>query len=164
MFFKKCYVCGESKEFSDFHKSSRNKSGLQSKCKECSSIINKKRYEKNKKQILFSNAVWRDNNREKHRASQRKWKNENKALVNHHTALRRAKKKKATPLWADINRIKYIYAHCQWLNKTFNCNMQVDHIVPLNGKNICGLHIHQNLQVIPAEENIKKNNSFLGGF
>jgi len=159
---KICTVCKEIKPTEFFHRCSRSKSGLQHKCRECAKIVGKKRYQNKKEQILLKNAMWRDNNKTRHKDSQKRWKENNVDKVNYMTSLRRARRKNATPLWADEERIKHIYAHCHWLNKTFGCNMHVDHVIPLSGKNVCGLHVHTNLQIISAEENMKKSNSFLG--
>jgi len=104
---------------------------------------------------------WAANNRDRINKNIKKWKDKNKALLYFYTSARRARKKNATPTWADVERIKHIYAHCHWLNKTFGYNMHVDHIIPLNGKNVCGLHVHNNLQIIPAEENLRKHNKLL---
>lgn len=68
-------------------------------------------------------------------------------------AKRRAAKLRATPSWADLNAIRAIYAQCP---KGYH----VDHIVPLKGKNVCGLHIAANLQILSAQDNISKNNKF----
>ena len=64
----------------------------------------------------------------------------------------RANKLKATPSWADLNKIKQIYAKCP-------DGFQVDHIIPLQGKYVCGLHVENNLQYLTKEDNIKKSNS-----
>lgn len=69
------------------------------------------------------------------------------------TALYRASKKQATPPWADLQKIKEIYHNCP---KGYH----VDHIVPLNGITICGLHVETNLQYLPAKENYSKGNKF----
>lgn len=69
------------------------------------------------------------------------------------TAQKKALKLKATPPWADKAVIKEIYANCPQ-------GYHVDHIVPLKGKNVCGLHTPENLQYLPAIENMKKSNKF----
>ena len=79
-------------------------------------------------------------------------KNRN-AYKAYHTALRRAYQLKATPLWANLSAIKEIYRTCPQ-------GYHVDHIVPLKGINVCGLHCETNLQHLPALENIRKSNSF----
>ena len=65
----------------------------------------------------------------------------------------RASKLQATPKWADLEAIKEIYKNCP-------VGYHVDHIVPLQGKLVCGLHVHENLKPIPAEENLAKSNKF----
>lgn len=61
--------------------------------------------------------------------------------------------KAATPIWADLNKIDSVY-----LNRPEGYH--VDHIIPLRGENVCGLHIDSNLQYLKAEENMKKGNKF----
>ena len=69
---------------------------------------------------------------------------------------RRAQKLSATPSWANKNVITEIYLNCP-------DGYHVDHIVPLQGKNVCGLHVEWNLQYLPANENLKKGNRLSGG-
>lgn len=69
----------------------------------------------------------------------------------HKEAQHRAAKLAATPVWADIGKIRAIYESCP-------DGYHVDHIVPLKGDNVCGLHVDWNLQVIPALDNIRKSN------
>lgn len=70
-------------------------------------------------------------------------------------AQKRAKKFKATPGWADLEKIKAIY-------KARPDGHHVDHIVPLNSPIVCGLHWEGNLQYLPAKENMSKKNKLLG--
>ena len=68
----------------------------------------------------------------------------------------------ARPRWADMEKIKQIYAECRLLNE--HCDeikYHVDHIIPIQGKNVCGLHVEYNLQVITAKNNLRKSNKFL---
>lgn len=74
-----------------------------------------------------------------------------KALRRAWYAKRRALKLRATPAWANEEKIKKIYAECPK-------GHHVDHIVPLQGRKVCGLHVEDNLQYLPAAENIRKSN------
>lgn len=75
----------------------------------------------------------------------------NKAKCRHTTSIYRARKLKAIPLWADLDKIKEFYDNCP---KGYH----VDHIYPLAGKTVCGLHTLENLQYLPARENLQKGN------
>lgn len=67
----------------------------------------------------------------------------------------RSRKSNRTPKWADIIKINEFYRNCPK-------GYEVDHIIPLHGNNISGLHIHTNLQYLTKEENSKKGNKFNG--
>lgn len=71
-------------------------------------------------------------------------------------AIHRASKLNATPVWANLSRIKEIYETCP-------VGSHVDHIIPLIHPLVCGLHVHENLQHLTAEENLKKSNKFTPG-
>ena len=66
---------------------------------------------------------------------------------------RRATKLNALPKWADLEKIKLIY-------KLRPDGYHVDHIIPLQGKKVCGLHVEYNLQYLLAKENMSKGNKF----
>jgi len=76
-------------------------------------------------------------------------------------ASRRARKLSATPSWLteeQKSKITDFYWLAQDLEITSGQKYHVDHIVPLQGKQVCGLHVPWNLQVIPADINISKSN------
>lgn len=79
--------------------------------------------------------------------------NHYKALSNARGAKRRAAKLQATPEWADIEKIREFYLECPE-------GHHVDHVVPLQGELVCGLHVLENLQYLTVEENLKKGNKW----
>jgi hypothetical protein len=75
-----------------------------------------------------------------------------------HNTARRLVTIRATPGWADAQAIRRVYDLAARLESETGLIYHVDHIVPLNGKTVSGLHNQFNLQVLPATENIKKSN------
>ena len=82
----------------------------------------------------------------------------NKAMYTAKTAKRRSGKMCATPKWADLRAIAKVYKLAEQVSKQTGVRHVVDHIVPLQGRNVCGLHIAHNLQVISELENLRKAN------
>lgn len=82
------------------------------------------------------------------------------AQANQSSAARRARKLQASVPWANPSAIRAIYAEAQRIRRETGQKMHVDHIIPLRGKNVSGLHIETNLQILPARENIQKSNKF----
>ena len=86
------------------------------------------------------------------------------AVINAAVARRDAAKLKRTPKWVGAEEfwlIKEAYDLAALRTKMFGFQWHVDHVIPLQGKNVSGLHVPTNLQVIPAVENIRKKNSFV---
>ena len=71
-------------------------------------------------------------------------------------AIYKSRVRKAMPAWADKAKIRAFY-------EARPAGMHVDHIVPIRGKTVCGLHVHYNLRYLSSEENMKKSNRFSDG-
>ncbi len=87
------------------------------------------------------------------RSRTKEWNKKNPKRKAHLTKLREAAKIRRTPSWADIEAIKKFYDACP-------SGYQVDHIIPLRGKNVSGLHVLENLQYLTEKENLSKSNKF----
>lgn len=75
--------------------------------------------------------------------------------------LYRKRLKRATPKWADRAAIKRLYEEAKVMTRATGLRHTVDHVIPLRGETVCGLHVHNNLQVILHEDNVRKGNSFV---
>lgn len=74
------------------------------------------------------------------------------------SAKRYAQILKATPRWANFELIETFYVKSNTLTKVTGIQHEVDHIVPLQGKFVSGLHVENNLQVLTKDENNRKSN------
>lgn len=75
-----------------------------------------------------------------------------------YNAAKKAAMRRATPAWADIDAIAAVYIQAHEVSVATGVEHDVDHIVPLVSKEVCGLHVASNLRVIEAIENARKGN------
>ena len=101
---------------------------------------------------------WREANLEKSKAIFKKWRDANPGVMAMHAARWRAALVQATPAWANQKKIAEFYETADGLSILTGEWYHVDHIVPLQGKTVRGLHCEANLQVLPEVENIRKGN------
>lgn len=118
-----------------------------------SSILqqSKSYYEKNKERVLKRHARWRSENKEVAAKCERDWRLANPGRSRAKVRGYQAKKLKATPKWANKKAIANFYTSCPE-------GYEVDHILPVQGKTVCGLHVLENLQYLPKAINRSKSN------
>jgi hypothetical protein len=138
----------------------------------------KEHYQKNKEKILTQRSNYYENNLEEVRNRNNTYGKTNRDKKNSYarvyskrpvvlakrraTAVKRYTTKiQATPSWLtaeQLEEIESIYLEAKRLEQLDGIKRHVDHIVPLKGKNVRGLHVPWNLQILTARENIIKSN------
>ena len=166
--------------FSLFSKDKTKNDGYRTICKECTSLSDKLRrdsipkenkeiklsknreYKKqNKDAINKNNRDWRRANPEKDKEIHNNWIENNSWKRAFYTSQRRNLIKKATPKWANFAYIKLFYEMAKMEENRLGIEVHVDHIVPIKGKNVCGFHVEDNLQLLFGKDNREKHNKFL---
>ncbi len=115
---------------------------------------------KNQEKVKDYTIKWRNLNLEKAKSNVRLFAKNNPWHANYRNAKRRALKMFATPSWANNFFISEIYNLAKLRNSNGQIKWHVDHIIPLKNKYVCGLHVENNLQIIPAILNMRKHNTF----
>jgi hypothetical protein len=118
-------------------------------------------YAKYKEQDLARAKLAYQANAEERKAKQRLWSKTNRGIANALGRKYKLKKAKATPLWLtpeQLYNMQCTYKVAAQLSETSSQKWHVDHIVPIRGKDVCGLHVPWNLQVLPAKMNMQKGN------
>ena len=129
--------------------------------KEKKDADNKAWREANPEKVAANGKAWREANKEKVAADNKAWQKANPEKCAAKDAKRHAAKLKRTPPWLTeehYDQITSIYAERVRLTKETGVRHEVDHILPLQGENVCGLHVPWNLRVITAQDNRRKSN------
>lgn len=177
---KVCTKCLINKPFVEFHKRHNRASGYVSKCKVCIKAYSARWFEINRyavlKQTKQAKREWYHKNRDRaiatnkaYRAShkqvviqqQKLYRDTHKEVFAYHAACRRSLKALATPPWLTDEQkqeIKQFYGLTKDLSWLSESPLEVDHIVPIKGKNVVGLHVPWNLQILPKSLNQSKGN------
>ena len=177
---KTCTKCKETKEISSFPKDAQKKDGLNSQCSSCRSVLSKSWYARNtqrKKEqqqtynknnalrILQREKEYRANNKKEIKVRVARWQKENLDKCAFYNSKRRAAQAQATPTWLTkehLNLIQEFYSMAKELESVFPWKQHGDHITPINGKNVCGLNVPWNLQILSKQANLQKGNKHYG--
>lgn len=153
---KACGGCAEELPLSEFsHKTRRRKDGsvykaYKSICKKCNRIENQK-YRKENSDVIKAYRA------QPHVKASRTERSRIRKIV---------KTSNAVPNWLTPEmkqQIRDIYIHMRDCRAVTGEEYHVDHIIPLKGNNVCGLHVPWNLQVLPADVNESKSNNWEWG-
>jgi hypothetical protein len=160
---KKCSstFCGQvnPQNLCNFSKDKTTKDGFQRFCKNCRkshNILKKQEISNNKKAYYLENKT-------KITEDIKRYRKKFPEKINARSALQRSNKAQRTPKWLnkkhykEINDFYDLAKDLEWLSEE---KLHVDHIVPLRGKDVCGLHVPWNLQILPEVQNISKGNRF----
>ena len=176
---KECTKCLEIKSINLFGINKPSKDGYFTQCKECRKKIRSALKETNHslylKQLNDAKKVKERLGKDHLKVSKSNWNTQNSEHVksyrktyyeqNYEHCLIAGKKhwqsvKRASVKWADRKAISNFYKEAKRLTKETGIQFHVDHIIPLNGLNVSGLHVEYNLQIITALDNNKKFRSF----
>lgn len=160
---KICNKCCIDKPFTEYTRDRCSKWGFKSMCTNCRSKRRKELDIQNPEVLIQQRKRTYQNCKER-----RLLENKINYLKRPHIHIAKARryelsKINRTPKWlskSDLDMIKSYYALSKRLTTCLGIEYHVDHIIPLRGKNVSGLHVPSNLQVIPATINMSKRNKW----
>lgn len=145
-------------------------------CLECKQLSKKIWKDKNSQKIKLDKKKWaaenathlisyrRDwylNNTDKVKNTVKSYREANVGKTNALSAKRNAFRLNATPKWLtkeQLNSVSLFYQAAKWVESILSEKIHVDHIIPLRGKEVSGLHVPWNLQLLTRANNCSKSN------
>jgi hypothetical protein len=155
---KTCTKCLSAKELTEFYKRKQTPDGVEAWCKVCRLAHNKDWFENNKVRHSELTAKWYSENKDQHLENSRNWYANNRYRKIATCSAREKRIVNATPKWLSQEQklaIQTIYKIASELSNNLQ-KFEVDHIVPIKGKTVSGLHVPWNLQVITQSQNRRK--------
>lgn len=126
----------------------------------------KEYYQENREEIRLKQKKYYAENSDKVLSSNRQWRKNNPDKARENDVRCRYRRYRAIPNWLTLyqqEQINAIYRKCRQMTLETGIQHHVDHIVPIHGVDVCGLHVPENLQILTASENCSKRNSFEAG-
>jgi hypothetical protein len=148
---KKCTKCARRLALSSFDKDKTKRDGVYSSCKDCRHKRSVEVYAVNGERERKARMEYYRRNTARERANMRAWYIRNRA----HALAQKARELNRVPAWADLKKIERFYI------KAAKLGLTVDHVIPLQGRNVSGLHVHNNLQLLTARANARKATSWV---
>lgn len=90
----------------------------------------------------------------------RAYRTNNPDKIRSQVAKRRCIKQQAIPSWYESDLVDILYHRAIELSASLGCTLEIDHIIPLNSKTVCGLHCWSNLQLLDKSLNGHKGNKY----
>lgn len=154
---KTCLVCQSSKPTTEFSYLKAGRGGLHPWCRDCVSAYNRSRYAAGKapsRYVRKSAATIADYTPP--RKDTTEIKDATPGFRCAERAWRKLKKRGSVPPWVRFEHVLPIYEMAAMAGPHFT----VDHVVPIHGKTVCGLHVPWNLQLLTRSENSRKGAHF----
>lgn len=163
---KTCITCNNQKSFSEFAKRIDSKDGLRNNCKLCQKERDAKNYQNNLLNRRNQQSTYYVINAKKILKQKEIYRLNNMPKIIARNVKRYAAKLQRTPRWLTrehLGEIEQFYSRASMDTKKLGIKFEVDHIIPLQGKNVSGLHVPWNLQILTEIANIKKGNKVFYG-
>ncbi len=142
----------------------RRKELMTEEKKEKNRIKSRTYYYENKEKVLEYRDKNKDIIKQKRKITDRLYSLNNREKCNAIKAKYKASKKQRVPPWITekhLEEIEDFYKIARQMTIDTGIEYQVDHIVPIQGNNVSGLHLPWNLQILTKEENVRKRNYFI---
>ena len=152
---KRCSICEEALPADSFYSKKNSRDGLHPYCKPCTRAKSNARHHAKRDEIL-------PKMREYYAKNADKWDGYGNGLpYQRRKAQARQRAKGRIMPWNDPSAEDFVYYAASVIEKVYGGKVHVDHVIPLNGKRVSGLHVHSNLQLLNQSANLRKASKWL---